>query len=152
MSRTSHLLIVVAGLLLSACVVPADGGGGSVATTRSNSNFVAQNRYIVTPGPGGGEFTVLGQAGAAGSDFFCAAADYAHRRLGVSDAERVMLIAPVAKNPAYGGQRTGTFRVASRGEAPERANINVSMRRAGENLQIGHARSMCVTHRVGWLD
>lgn len=147
MTLNSVVVAALAAVSLAACDVTmsASGGGGG-------SRFLARNNYVVVSGPGGGEFTVLGKAGAAGPDYFCAAADYAHRRLGYPDAERVVLIAPVAKNPAYNGQRTGTFRVASSGQVPPRTGISVSMRKAGENLQIGHARSMCETHPVGFFD
>lgn len=120
-------------LAISACSPAAQ-------TARMDSVFRAMNGYLVEPGPGSGQFTVRGQAGASGRDFFCAAGDYAYRRLGAPPVDRVELITNVGRNPAYNGQRTGTFRVVTKEEVPPRTGLSVSMK-AGENLQIAHARN-----------
>lgn len=151
MPRPSRLIPLLFALgLVSACTVSTGGGGAESA--RMDSVFRATNNYLVVPGPGAGEFTVLGQAGAAGRNFFCAAGDYAYRRLGAPQADRVMLVSSVGRNPAYNGQRTGTFRVVTEAEAPPRTGVSVSTK-AGENLQIALARNNnCRPNPIGFFD
>lgn len=149
MTRLASAALLAAALALGGCTVQGTGGGDA---NRMSSSFRATNNFLVVPGPGSGEFTVLAQAGASGKDFFCAAGDYAHRRLGAPDSMRVMLVTPAGPNPAFNGQRTAGFRVVSSGEAPPRQGINISARRVGENLLVGHARANdCGPKRVGFL-
>ncbi|MFV0244100.1 MAG: hypothetical protein ACK5IB_03640 [Qingshengfaniella sp.] len=130
-------------LALSAAVL-----GAQAANAGPAGGFVARNGYIVQPIAGSDAFTVLGKAGGAGPDYFCAAADYAYRRLGVSDVDRVVLINPVAPDPAFNGRRSGAFRAVSRDQVPPRTGLTVSMRQAGENLQIAHGRNLCDQRKI----
>jgi hypothetical protein len=136
MLRHSRLILSCALIALVAGCASTTGGESS----RMNASFNATNNFLVVPGPGSGEFTVLARGGSAARDFFCAAGDYAYRRLGASPTSRVELVANIGRNPAYNGTRTGTFRVVGQGGA-ERSGLSVSSK-AGENLSVAHARAM----------
>lgn len=134
----SRHLILVAGLALSTalagCVPPE---------VRLNADFTARNNLRVVPEPSPEQFTVLSRGGAGGSTFFCAAADYAFRRLGESPSRRVVVVEPVGQDARFGGTRSVVFTVASTDEVPDRRGFLARVDREGESLTIAHARKLC---------
>lgn len=132
--------------VLSVAVLGACDGVGS-----PSGIFLSVNRMHVVPTSDPARFEVLAQPGSAGPDFFCAAADYADRRLNASPADRVVLTRPVARNPDT-GRRSGLFTVAPNGSVAPTRSITISTRQAGENMQIAHARSLCNDPTRGTFD
>ncbi|MEV8468614.1 hypothetical protein AB0T83_17730 [Fluviibacterium sp. DFM31] len=116
-------------------------GLAACSGTDTSGIFMAANSYRVLPTSDPARFEVLGRAGGGGSDYYCAAADYAFRRLGASPADRVVVLS----SPSV-GQRTGSlsafFTVAAQGSIPYSNSLYYSMR-PGENAQIGLARQTC---------
>ncbi|WP_193142350.1 hypothetical protein [Meridianimarinicoccus sp. MJW13] len=114
---------------------------GACSGADTSGIFMAANGYRVLPTADPNRFEVLARAGAGGSDYYCAAADYAFRRLDASPADRVV----VQSSPSV-GQRTGSlsafFSVAKQGSVPRSNTLHYSMQ-PGQNAQIGLARQNC---------
>lgn len=140
-----HLILLAALGALAAC----DTTGG---TERMQSTYLAVNNFRVVPSPDPARFEVVANAGGGGSDFFCAAADYAYKRLDVPTNARVVLVAPVGPSVANPGGRGAFFTVAPRGTVPPSKGLSVRMSRAGENYSIAHARNFCPSLGFGVLN
>lgn len=122
---------------LSALVIAALAGCVDGA-----SGFVAQNAHRVYEiGPD--RFEVVARPRTNGVQYFCAAGDYAVRRLGAGAGETVLLVEPDGPSRTRPGARGASFALIATAEAPPRTGANVSMREAGENLLVGHARLLC---------
>jgi hypothetical protein len=105
--------------------------------------FVARNDLLVYPMPDG-TFEVQARAGTAGPQYFCAAGDYAWRRLNVPVASRVVVVRPDGPSTTNPGGRGMVFKVVPQGAASsEDQGWTVSMRRAGENHSVAMARALC---------
>ena len=140
---------VVAGLALAAtligilCGVPS---GAAIAGERGpvfRPVFVAANDLLVYP-MAEGTFEVQAQPGTAGPQYFCAAGDYAWRKLSVPPASRVVVVRPDGPSTTNPGGRGMLFKIVPQGEASsEGQGWLVSMRRAGENYAVAHARALC---------
>lgn len=104
----------------------------------------AENRLDVNPLPSGGAFEVIGRPGSAGSEYWCAAADYALRELGASSTARIYL------TRARGAPETSNRREAvqfslSATEGGAKSNPPfLSMRRVGDNLSVSFAHNYCL--------
>ncbi|MFV0244099.1 MAG: hypothetical protein ACK5IB_03635 [Qingshengfaniella sp.] len=105
---------------------------------RQQADFIAHNGYRVTPGPGDGQFTVLARSGGAGPDFFCAAGDYAWRRLDQPQNRRIAVVDPIAEDA--GGRRRAVFALE---DGDGLGSVQVTAGRAGESLTIAHAVALC---------
>lgn len=110
---------------------------------RRDGDFITRQNFRVTPGPQEGQFTVLGTAGAAGPDFFCAAAEYAWRRLDVPQSQRIVTVSPVARSPDHGGRRSTVFAVVAPEDSQSNESLQARVDRAGESLTIAHALTLC---------
>lgn len=105
--------------------------------------FVARNDLLVFPMPDG-TFEVQARAGTAGPQYFCAAGDYAWRRLNVPVASRVVVVRPDGPSTTNPGGRGMAFKIVPQGAASgEGQGWTVSMRRAGENYTVAHSRALC---------
>ena len=105
--------------------------------------FVARNDLLVYPMPDG-TFEVQARAGTAGPQYFCAAGDYAWRRLNVPVASRVVVVRPDGPSTTNPGGRGMVFKVVPQGAATsEDQGWTVSMRRAGENHSVAMSRALC---------
>ena len=105
--------------------------------------FVARNDLLVYPMPDG-TFEVQARAGTAGPQYFCAAGDYAWRRLNVPVAARVVVVRPDGPSSTNPGGRGMVFKVVPQGAATsEDQGWTVSMRRAGENHSVAMSRALC---------
>lgn len=105
--------------------------------------FVARNDLLVFPMPDG-TFEVQARAGTAGPQYFCAAGDYAWRRLNVPVASRVVVVRPDGPSTTNPGGRGMLFKIVPQGAASgEGQGWTVSMRRAGENYTVAHSRALC---------
>lgn len=140
-----HLILLAALGALAACDTP----GG---TERMQGTFLAVNNFRVVPSADPTRFEVVANAGGGGSDFFCAAADYAYKRLNAPTNARVVLVAPVGPSVANPGGRGAFFTVVPRGTVPPSKGISIRMRRAGENYSIAHARNFCPSLGAGILN
>ena len=135
MHRLALGLVLAATALTSGCVTGPEVAGGP--------QFLAQNGRRVVPMPEPGVFEVLAKAGDGGPSFFCAAGDFADRRLGARATDRVVLIEPVGDSRSYPGTRGAQFRVMSPAEAPPSSGLFFRMNRAGESRTIGAALQSC---------
>ncbi|MCA8884441.1 MAG: hypothetical protein KDA50_11955 [Rhodobacteraceae bacterium] len=111
------------------------------------SVYVAQNGFRVYPGTDPTQFLVVPRGGSGGRQYFCAAGEYAWRRLGAAPADRVVVTDP---RPAGGNGAVG-FALAPRGTVESTSSITVSVARAGESLRVVHAESLCRNDRIGFL-
>lgn len=131
------LTAAVAATVIAATVMPA----------LAARTFIASNKWRVVPAATPGQFEVLAQGGGAGADFFCAAAEYAHRYMGGNPTDRVVMVTNVGPSVANPGGRGAMFVLAPRGSA-ERSGVSISMK-AGENMSIAHGEALCEVNRVG---
>ncbi|WP_138464977.1 hypothetical protein [Poseidonocella sp. HB161398] len=133
------LIPALAVLALSACDIPQHPGG---------SQFLATNGNRVVPLEQPGTFEVIAQPGDAGPSFFCAAADYAYRRLGARQTDRVVIIQPAGDSISYPGTRGVSFALRSREEMPDmNSGLFLNPRQAGAATTVGHGRHVCNSDR-----
>lgn len=132
--------MMLAGLaaltLVGAC---ATTGPDSISSTRAESVFVARNHFRVTPTPDPNRFVVRPRGGGGASFYFCAAGEYARRRLGASAADRVVVIAPQG---SFDGLAVG-FELMPQGTIESSNSITLRVNRVGESLRVAHAQSLC---------
>ena len=74
-------------------------------------------------------------AGRGAVDVWCAAGDYAKRRLGAANGTELVLV-----RPSSGGGSTVSFQVAGKGQG---AGSNVSVQSAGESRSVAEAAALC---------
>lgn len=130
---------IVAGIVffsLSSC--DATGGPGA-----QNPTFVAENRFQVTQVSGPNDFEVFARGASAGSDFFCAAGDYARRKLGAPANARVVITHPSGPGRTNPSRRAVGFTVAPAGAVAPTGGITISARKRGANYTVSHASSLC---------
>lgn len=110
------------------------------ATPLAAQSFRAVNDIDVTPTSGG--FAVQADGGTGARAMWCAAADYAYERLGAAGADRLYIAE--GRAPGIGQRAPVTFTLDPSGLAPSSVFVTgLSLRNAGANLSIGHARSFC---------
>jgi hypothetical protein len=116
---------------LAACENPA----------RQGASFQASNGFLVYP-LGDVTFEVIGRGSNGGSQYFCAAADYARVRLGQPPAARIVVSEPIGPSVNANAARSAKFKVVAPGSL--RGTLGtLSVRRPGTNLNIAHARVLC---------
>lgn len=87
-------------------------------------------------------FDILQNAGSGGSDYWCAAGEYAIKKLGVSPATRVYLVQPLAKGRL--GRNSVGFSVNPNAVPSAGSNgFTMSITKVGQNWSAEHARSQC---------
>ena len=74
-------------------------------------------------------------AGRGAIDVWCAAGDFARRRLGAANGAELVLL-----RPSTGGGSTVTFQVGGQGQG---AGSNVSVQTAGESRSVAEAAALC---------
>lgn len=124
--------------ILAMALVGCDQAGNQ---NRDNAVFRASNGFLVHP-IGDGRFEVIPRGNSSSKGFFCAAGDYAQRRLGEPPAARVVLTSPIGPAINNPGGNSAKFTVAPPGSS-RNSGIFVNTRRAGQSLTIGHARTLC---------
>lgn len=147
MARLMPLARQFARRSLAAGLVLVAGLFGAAATAEVGPAFrpvfVARNDLLVFPMPDG-TFEVQARAGTAGPQYFCAAGDYAWRRLNVPFASRIVVVRPDGPSTTNPGGRGMAFKIVPQGAASgEGQGWTVSMRRAGENYTVAHSRALC---------
>ena len=108
--------------------------------------FKAPNKYRSTASQvDGADIQVFPFRQSNGRDYFCAAADYAIRYLGVSKTDRLVIVVPEMPRTGPSEPKSVHFAVVSRSEAPSSPGSRGSIdpRRAGENRNIGASHQFC---------
>lgn len=102
--------------------------------------FIAQNGLVVQPGADG--FTVQWRGGRAGAaDFWCAAGDYAFRRLQLNPTTRIYRASPPPRRSGEGIRFT-----LDPSQATDRTGI-AALGSSDGGLTVGHAQSFCGSRR-----
>ena len=84
----------------------------------------------------------------AGPQFFCAAGEYARGPLRARAADRVVVVSPAARDPAFNGRRTALIRLVPRGTPLPRDrglidSLTLSVGDVGEHVSVAHAQFLC---------
>lgn len=142
------LIVVAAFFSLSACEyqrVPVPSTP-SPELAYSAGIYTAINWYrVAVSDRDDATIEVFARRGSSGRDYFCAAAEFAVRRLGASTANVLILVTPEAPSPRAGGAKSVHMLLVSRDQAGELSpnGIQVSMTRVGENHTVGGSRAFC---------
>ncbi|MCV6597699.1 MAG: hypothetical protein OIF40_11545 [Mangrovicoccus sp.] len=131
-------MATVAMLALAACDNPA----------RQDAVFSAKNGFVVHP-IGEGRFEVIARGSSAANGYFCAAGDYARRRLGAMPADRVIVVDPVGPAVNNPGGKSAKFTVVPSGTGSSSISPNVN--RVGQSMSIAHARTLCDRSMPGFF-
>jgi len=126
----------------------AVGGYGAVSAGREDAVFSAENGFLVHP-IGEGRFEVIARGSSAAQGYFCAAGDYARRRLGAMPADRVVVVEPLGPAINNPGGKSAKFTVGAQGTGS--SSISPSVRRVGQSMSIGHARALCRNSAPGFF-
>lgn len=105
--------------------------------------YTARNSLIVFPTEDPRVMEVVGESGSGGSDFFCAAGEFARGPLGAGAADHLVVVEPVSRNPRYNNRRTVRIALVPRGTPLPRGGLLLDPSYVGENLTVGHARFLC---------
>ena len=109
--------------------------------------WTADNRLDVNPLPNG-DFEVIGDPGSGGSDYWCAAGDYALVVLGAQGTDRVY-ITRGRGTPETSNRKSGVqFSLTAPATAPQGLQLFMDMRRVGDNLGVTFARNYCLDRKV----
>ena len=146
MPRTTTGMVRIVRALAAGLALAVGLSGGMALAERGPAFrpvFVARYDLLVYPMPDG-TFEVQARAGTAGPQYFCAAGDYAWRRLNVPVAARMVVVRPDGPSSTNPGGRGMVFKVVPQGAATsEDQGWTVSMRRAGENHSVAMSRALC---------
>lgn len=100
----------------------------------------AQNGLSVASAGHG--FAVQGTSGQGARAIWCAAGEYAFRTKGAGNADRLYI--SEGRKPGFGQRGPVTFTLDAGGLTPSAVLVTgLSLRNAGANLSVGHARSFC---------
>lgn len=106
--------------------------------------FTAINQIEVNPLPQADTFEVIQSRGAGPREFWCAAADYAKRRLDAGAGQRIVLDEPRHGSETRQGRTAVTFRLAPKGTRPESTGgVSITVRRPGEAYSVFFAYGFC---------
>ena len=113
------------------------------AAPASSQDFRAENHMRVTA-TGAGSFTVSGMAELGARDYWCAAGDYATRRLGLRPTDRLFVTQPYAKSA-----RSVGFSVEAGNLVPKGALVlGVTLNEPGSDMSVGQARGYCADRKL----
>lgn len=133
-------------LFLSAialCVLPSLGAA---------QVFEAQNRLLVVPLKGD-RFEVIEARGEGPRGIWCAAADYAADRLGMSRSTRVYILRGRGPSVGAAGRKSVVFTTnpAILPQGPSQS-VSLSTSQVGVGLPVNHARQFCRDYILDLLD
>lgn len=116
----------------------------------SEREHLARNKHRVAPSAiDGADMEVYSRPGSGGSQYFCAAADYAKRWLNSHNSDRVMVVIPEAPSSTKPGFRSVHFSVVPWQSAQaEDSSLALDIDRAGEELVIVLALKLCEPRRL----
>lgn len=114
--------------------------------------FVARNKLTVFQTADPRVMEVVGRTGSGGSDFFCAAGQYARGPLRAGATDRLVVVEPVSRNPRFNNRRTVLIAVVPPGTPLPRGGLLLDPSFVGENLTVAHARFLCNFTRRGSFD
>lgn len=103
--------------------------------------FIAYNRLAVIP-LGGQDFEVIEARGAGAQGMWCAAADFAIKRLGRGSKTRLYVKEPRGPSRSVAGRTGVVFTINPNGITPRTA-YSVSVRQKGLGLPVIHAFQFC---------
>jgi len=132
---------ILAALLLAAAFT---------APLEAAEPYRAFNTLGVVPDPERPEtFRVISRAHGGPADYWCAAGDYARRKLGAGVTARVYVLRPPGPSPVAFGRHAYTFTTSPPsdlvdGRRPgDRGRYSISLDEPGYNLSVAHARGFC---------
>lgn len=139
---------------LTACNTSVSGSSGGVGASVSTQSarggtFLASNSMVVYGDPAvPGRFEVQQRAGRGGSDYWCAAGEYAIQMLRVRPGARVYLETPFGQGHLSSNAKTAGFTVAPSNELQQIAamqsnGLTMRIDRVGENWSAEHGRIQC---------
>ncbi len=134
------------GLTVAAVVVAAVAGCNTAGGT---GGFISEYSLQVLPSPTNpADFEVLQKSPNGATDYWCAAGEYAMKRLGVSPASRVYLRKPSGPAEFREGRRSIGFTIApspsvQQAAAAQGQRFTKTMRNVGENWGAESSRSSC---------
>jgi len=103
----------------------------------------AENRLTVNP-VSDSVFEVIGLPGSPGSEFWCAAGDYALRVLRTSGTQRVYIVRGRAAPVTGTGPSAVQFSLVLPDGVPPQSGLFLSMKKVGDNLSVDFARTYCL--------
>ncbi|MFV0334016.1 MAG: hypothetical protein ACK5JR_08105 [Tropicimonas sp.] len=136
-----RLTAMVCAALLTALPVLAPTGAGAQEFQR-----LASKAGLVVLGTAQ-EFEVLTSAGVGKSNYFCAAGDFAHLRLGAPDSAQLLVASGRVASRYQKHRRAIVFRLAD-GSPQGRFSLHIGGPFSGQVLSVGHARGLCHSMRA----
>jgi len=109
--------------------------------------WVAYNRHRVNP-ISDTVYEVVGKSGSGGSQFWCAAGDYARRVLGAGATQRVYLVRGPAPAQTYHWNRAVLFSLSAPLDSDLSTGITLSMTRIGDNMMAAAAQAYCMDDKL----
>ncbi|WP_208349080.1 hypothetical protein [Pseudaestuariivita rosea] len=124
----------------------------AIPTVGKADSLLAQNG-LRAQGNGGNQIEVFTRAGFHGRDYFCAAGDYARRKLGAGATDRVMITRAPGGSPTRPNRRSMSFELFPAGAPIDDKNSFVlSPRNVGLSRTVAHSIHLCKEGRGRRLD
>ena len=114
----------------------AAGLAAGLAASPALASYRSINQLTVSGGAEG--FEVLTMAGRGGSDYWCAAGDFARNRLGASPSSAITVTHTAQRSATAGNRRAIGFRLGSGGGAGATTKIAV-----GRTMSVNAAEGQC---------
>lgn len=128
MKTLRNAFILIAGLC---CAAPA-----------SAETFRAKNRVYVNP-LNDGMFEVIYDINASYEGMWCAAAEYAHRRMGVPGISRVVVVEPLGPARTKPRRKGAVFKVDPNARNNSIVVMGRSLKNPGTSMSVDHAYQYC---------
>ena len=106
----------------------------------------ADNLLTVNPLPNG-VFEVIGRPGSAGSDYWCAAGDYALRVLGASGTQRIYITRGRGTPETSDRLQSVQFSLTLPAGVEPQDGLFLKMKQVGDNLGVAFAQNYCLDRK-----
>jgi hypothetical protein len=122
----------------------------AVATAPAAAWAYRASNWLVVNSVGGDTFEVISSAGTSPAQFWCAAGEYAFRRLGAASNQRIYLSRARGSSQSAPGRTAVTFSLTPPAGVDTEAakGITLSTTRIGDNLSTAFATQYCYDDRV----
>lgn len=122
-----------------------------LATALPAAAYIARNRLTVFETSDPRVMEVVGRSGSGGSDFFCAAGEFARGPLGAGATDRLVVVRPASRNPRFNNRRSVLIAVVPPGTPVPRGGLILDPGHVGENTTVAHAQFLCNSVQRGGL-
>lgn len=107
----------------------------------------AWNRHEVLP-VSNGVYEVVNEVGSSATDYWCGIGDFAQRQLRAGATTRIYIWKAIGPSVNRQGRKAVQFSLTAPPGADTSTGYSVSVKRAGDNMNVSSAQNFCYDRRV----